>query len=117
VAGVAAAEGVEAALVPAALVAVTVNVYGVPLVNPVTVHELVSVVQVKPPGLEVAVYPVMAAPPLEVDAVHDTTDWALAYEVADTLVGALGTVAGIAEADAVEAGPVPAPLVAVTVKV
>ena len=59
----------------------------------------------------------MAAPPLEDEAVQATTDWVLAYEVAVTAVGAVGTVAGVAGAEAVELGPVPAPLVAVTVNV
>ena len=71
--GVMAAEGAEAALVPAELVALTVNVYAVPLVRPITVH-------VRPPVVEqcllvsatdVAVYAVMAAPPSELGAVHD----------------------------------------------
>ena len=38
-------------------------------------------------------------------------------DVAVTLVGAPGTVAGVAAPDAADAGPVPAGLVAVTVKV
>jgi hypothetical protein len=59
----------------------------------------------------------MVAPPLEAGAVHDTTDWALAKEVAVTPVGAPGAAAGVAVADGAEAGPVPEPLVAVTVKV
>jgi len=41
----------------------------------------------------------------------------LAYELADTEVGALGVVDGVATAEGDEAGPVPEPLVAVTVKV
>jgi len=41
--------------VPAALVAVTENEYVVPEVRPVTVHEVVLVVQVFPPGDEVTV--------------------------------------------------------------
>ena len=41
-AGVAGADGADAAPVPMALVAVTVNVYGVPLVRPVTVHVVVA---------------------------------------------------------------------------
>ena len=36
-------------------VASTVNVYSVPLVSPEIVHEVVDTVQLKPPGLEVAV--------------------------------------------------------------
>jgi hypothetical protein len=58
------------------------------------------------------------AEPLAAAAVHDTTDWALAYEVAVTDVGAPGTVfAGTTAFDAPEEAPVPAALVAVTVKV
>ena len=59
----------------------------------------------------------MGAPPLLAGAVQDTTDWVLAYEVADTAVGAPGIVAGVAGADGLEAALVPAALVAVTVKV
>jgi hypothetical protein len=43
----------DAAPTPALLVAVTVNVYAVPLVKPVTVMGLEEPVPVKPPGLEV----------------------------------------------------------------
>ena len=59
----------------------------------------------------------MAAPPLETGAVHDTTDWVLALDVAVTAVGAPGVVAGMAGTEAAEAGLVPAELVAVTVNV
>ena len=59
----------------------------------------------------------MAAPPLTTGAVQETTDWVLAFEVAVTPVGAPGTVAGVAGADAVDAELVPAELVAVTVNV
>ena len=59
----------------------------------------------------------MVAPPLLAGAVHDTTDWVLAFEVAVTPVGAPGVVAGVAAAEAVEGTLVPAELVAVTVKV
>jgi len=55
VAGVAGAEAAEAAPVPAALVAVTVNVYAVPLVSPLTVQEVATVEQEKPPGDDVTV--------------------------------------------------------------
>ncbi|GAA0937142.1 hypothetical protein GCM10009557_95820 [Virgisporangium ochraceum] len=51
-AGVDAADSTES---PIALVACTVNVYGVPLVSPVTVHGLAEQVPVCPPGDEVAV--------------------------------------------------------------
>ena len=59
----------------------------------------------------------MAAPPLEAEAVQDTTDWVLALEVAVTAVGTLGVVAGMAGAEAAEGPLVPAELVAVTVNV
>jgi hypothetical protein len=55
-AGVTGEEEAEAGPVPSALVAVTVKVYAVPLVSPVTMHVgVVVAVQVKPPGLEVTV--------------------------------------------------------------
>ena len=49
------ATGPEAGPVPRALVAVTVKVYAVPLVSPVTVHEVVAPlgVQIWPPGEDV----------------------------------------------------------------
>ena len=57
----------------------------------------------------------MVAPPLDEGAVHDTTEEALAPDVADTPVGALGAVAGVAGADGLDARLVPMALVAVTV--
>ena len=64
--------GDDARLVPAALVAVTVNEYVVPAVRPeVMVHDVPVVVQVPPPVLAVTVYPVTAVPPLAL-AVHET---------------------------------------------
>jgi len=54
---------------------------------------------------------------LDAGAIHDTTDRLLAFEVADTDVGAPGTVAGVAGADGADATLVPARLVAVTVNV
>ena len=62
----------------------------------------------------------MADPPLDDGAVHVTTEEASAPEVADTPVGAPGTVggaSGVAGADATDAGPVPTALVALAVKV
>ena len=53
--GTMALEALEATEVPEMLVAVTVNTYCVPLVRPVTVHEVVADVQVKLPGFEVTV--------------------------------------------------------------
>jgi hypothetical protein len=45
----------EGAEVPEEFVAVTLNVYAVPLVKPVTAQVKSAVVQVNPPGLEVTV--------------------------------------------------------------
>ena len=63
--------GLEAMLVPTLLVAVTVNVYVVPLVNPVTVigEELPDALN--EPTLEVTVYEVIAAPPLLTGGVNE----------------------------------------------
>ena len=55
VAGVAGPEAADGWLVPMTLVAVTVKVYVVPLVRPVTVHEVATVTHVMPPGAEVTV--------------------------------------------------------------
>ena len=54
-AGVTLLDAPEAALVPTPLVAVTVKVYAVPLVSPVTVIGLDAPVPVNPPGLDVTV--------------------------------------------------------------
>ena len=53
VAGVAGADAADGELVPARLMAVTVKVYEVPLVSPVTVQLVALVEQVSPPGDEV----------------------------------------------------------------
>src|SRR5450631_3322474 len=64
----------EAGEVPTPFVAVTVNVYEVPLVRPVTVAVVApAVAAVRPPGLAVTVYPVTGQPPLLAGAAHDTT--------------------------------------------
>lgn len=70
--GVIAFDAADALLVPAAFVAVTVNVYATPLVNPVTLIGDDPPVPVKPPGAEVTVYPLTAAPPLLAGAVKLT---------------------------------------------
>jgi hypothetical protein len=106
----------EAAPTPMALVAVTVKVYAVPLVRPATVTGLLVPVPVMLPGLEVAVYKVIGAPPLELGAVNHTA--ALTLPPTGTpMVGAPGTVPGVTLLLATDAGPVPTALVAVTVKV
>ena len=60
-----------------------------PLVSPVTVIGLAVPVAVSPPGLDVTVYPVMAAPPLFVGAVKLTVACAMPA-VAVPMVGAPG---------------------------
>ena len=81
------------------------------------VHE-----QVSPPFAEsvvsvaVTVYPVMGEPPVDVGAVQVTVAVPLPA-VAATADGAPGTVIGITELDAPEAGPVPTALMAATEKV
>lgn len=53
--GVTALDADEAVEDPAALVATTVNVYAVPLVRPLTVHDVVDVEHIAPPGDDVTV--------------------------------------------------------------
>jgi len=59
---------------------------------------------------------VIAAPPLLAGAVHETTDCVFAAAVAETEVGASGTVEGTTAAEATDAAPVPDTFVAETVK-
>jgi len=76
------------------LVAVTVNVYAVPLVKPDTVELRPAVVipaHAGHAGDGAIVYPVIGEPPLLTGAVHDTTADALPG-TAVTPVGAPGTV-------------------------
>jgi hypothetical protein len=62
----------EAVLVPTALLAVTVNVYVVPLVSPVMTIGDEPPVAVNPPTFDVTVYPVIVEPPLLPGAVNET---------------------------------------------
>ena len=71
-------------------VAVTVNEYAVPFVRPVTVHEVTDAVHDAPPGLAIARYELIAAPPFEAGADHVTRARA-SPAAADTLNGADGT--------------------------
>jgi len=87
------------------------------LVSPVTVIGLAVPVWVMPPGLEVTAKEVMGLPPSEAGALKLMVAWALPA-VAVTPVGAPGTVgAGVTLFEGADTGPVPTPLVAVTVKV
>ena len=87
--------------------------------SPPTVQPRLAVVQVKPPGDDVAVYEVIGAPPFEAGAAHArSTVPPLEPRLAELSVGAPGTVTaatGVAES-ALEAAPVPTPFVALTVK-
>ena len=86
------------------------------MVRPVTVTDVAVVVAVTPPGSDVTVYPVIGLPPSEVGAVHATTA-RTSSGVADTPLGAPGTVGVVTEFDASEVALVPMEFVAVTVKV
>ena len=72
--GTTAVDAADAGPVPAEFVAVTVNMYEVPLVRPETVHTFVEVVHVFESGIEVTVNELTAKPPVDVGADHDTTD-------------------------------------------
>ncbi len=117
-------DGSELALVPAAFVAVTVNVYAVFSVRPVILTEVPVVVAVTPSGSEVTVYSVIGLPPSEAGAVHETTT-RMSPGVADTVaiiklvtnsVGASGGPTGITTLEGAELGLVPMEFVAVVVK-
>jgi hypothetical protein len=90
--GVTALLAVDAGDVPIAFVAVTVNVYEVPLVKPVTVSGLDAPVAVAPSGLAVTVKPVIAEPPLSAGA-EKATDTDALPGVPVTPVGASGALA------------------------
>ena len=62
----------EGELVPIAFVAVTVKVYAVPFVNPVTTIGEALPLAVKLPGLDVTVYEVIVEPPSEPGALNAT---------------------------------------------
>jgi hypothetical protein len=75
---------------------------------------------VTPPGDEVAVYEVIAAPPSDAGAVNETFAVVAPVDVAVTDVGAPGAVVGddvVIELDGLDGDEVPNILVAVTVKV
>ena len=69
---------------------------------------------VKPPGLEVAVYVVIVAPPLEAGAVKATVAVVDPVAVAVPTVGAPGGDTGVTEDEAFDTAPVPATLEALT---
>ncbi len=95
--------------------------------RPVLTVQLVAVapeaVQEPPAGDEVTVYMVIAVPPFDAGSVQLTVAFGGLTKampptlVAVPMVGVPGTVAGTAAGEAADAGPMPEPLVAVTVKV
>jgi hypothetical protein len=118
VAGVTELDAADDGDAPTAFVAVTVNVYAVPFVNPLTVAlvplEVVAVCAADPTK-GVTVYDVIGLPPLA-GAVQETVAEPLPA-VAETPVGTPGTAAGVTELDAADGDPVPTAFVAVTVNV
>jgi hypothetical protein len=115
-AGVTVFEGADARPVPIEFVAITVKVYAVPFVRPVTVMGDAAPLAAMPPGDEVAVYDVIAEPPVDAGGVNVTVACAFPA-VAVPIVGGPGTAAGVTLFEGVDGGPVPTALVAVTVKV
>jgi hypothetical protein len=96
------------------LLALTVNEYDAPFARPEIVQPSDPPVEhVAPPGLAVAVYPVIALPPSDAGADHDSEAWAFPG-VAVLRAGAPGTVRGVADR-AFDAGPGPATFEATTV--
>ncbi len=85
-------EGDDGTLVPAKLVAVTENVYDVRFARPVTTIGEPGPLAMRPPGDEVAVYEVIAAPPSDAGGEKVTVACWLAG-AAVTPVGASGAVA------------------------
>ena len=108
-------DAADAGLVPALFFAVTVKVYAVALVRPVTVNGLPAPFADILPGFEVAVYPVIALPPVSPGGENVIVAWPLAA-VAVPIVGAPGGSAGVTVLDAADAKLVPIAFVAVTVK-
>jgi hypothetical protein len=66
------------------------------------------------PGLEVAIYIMIALPPFDTGGVKATLAWALP-PVATPIVGAPGTPIGITLLEAADVAPTPLALVAITV--
>ena len=112
-------------LVPTVFVAVTVNVYGVPADSPVTVIGLDDALPVSPPGLEVAVYCVIAEPPSELGTRKETSAELDVFLLAVTWIGCHGRVVpdsdeppvGVTEPEALEATLKPIDVRACTVNV
>ena len=101
-------------------VAVTVNVYGVFAVSPTTVivpEPDWDAVPALAPVFEVAVYVVIAEPPLDAGAVNATVADVDPAAATAPMTGAPGTVSGVTDADAPDAPEVPPVFVAAAVNV
>jgi hypothetical protein len=110
-------EGADGGLFPEIFAATTVKVYVVPFDSPDTVSGEFEPDDVRPPGDDVTVYPVMGLPPLLTGAVNITVAWALPA-VAEALVGAPGTFgAGVTLFDGADGTLSPTAVVATTLKV
>jgi hypothetical protein len=109
-------EATEATLVPRLFVVVMVNVYAVPSMRPVTVTGHVVAEACAPPGEAVAVYEVIAAPPLLAGAVQLTVAcWSPA--TAEIPVGGSDGPVGVTALEAADAAPEETALLALTVNV
>jgi hypothetical protein len=118
IAGVTLFESTDCAPVPATFFAATRNVYAVPFVKPpkaawVTTPTLIFPLAT-PAAKLVTSYPVIAAPPLNAGALQLTVAWPDPAAVADTLVGASGTVRGVTALESMDCAPVPIAFFAAT---
>ena len=106
IAAVTDADGLDAPEVPAPFVAVTVNVYEVPTVSPVTViwpEPARDTVAVPPAGLEVAVYVVIGEPPSDEGLVNVTVAVVVSVDDTAPMPGWPGAPIGVTVADGEEA--------------
>ena len=95
VAGVIANEGNEGNEFPILFVAITVNVYAVPIVNPVIKPVVEEVVSVIPSGDDTIVYEIIGEPPLLLGAFQLILAVPIvAPKLAVTFNGRVGTVGG-----------------------
>jgi hypothetical protein len=114
--GVAGAELADGGLMPTAFLAITLITEGVPLVRPVTVHEVAvigepGIYRVHDPAPPLLLeyfttYSVIAKPPVLAGTAHVTARLVLPL-TATTDVGLPGTVAGVAGAEFAEDGQMP----------
>lgn len=102
--------------VPTEFLAVTVNVYVLPVIKLLTVIGDEEPVTMTFPGVETTIYEVMGDPPVFVGAVNVTLAL-FVNAVARPIMGAPGIVTGMTELLEEDAGPGPTAFVAVTLNV